>query len=264
MDSKEYYQKNRERILEYQNAYSKRSENKKRARVYQKGYRQNPKNKQRAKEYRQEYCKQSKVKEKQIAYTKKYYSKSEVKQRLEKYRRLPRVKNMKNEYSKKYYQSHKEYWRMSARKPKRIAWKKQYQKKYMPGYMKKRCEQDELFKLGILLRVGISGSLSKVGIKKNQRRWESLLGYSVEELKVHLESQFTPEMNWGNHGSYWHIDHCVPVSWFESEKALLQSGWALGNLQPLERSANLRKHNGYASRGGQTLLVDRKDFEGVI
>jgi len=270
MDSKEYYQKNKERILVYQNAYSKIPKNKQRAKEYRKLYYQNPKNKQRAKEYRELYCTMPGFKEKQKEYYKEYFQRPEVKQRQKEYNQQPKVKQRKKEYMAKYIV---EYFQRSEVKQRvgiyenskeRKDWKKKYRKLYMPKYMRERCKQDSLFKLSSSLRGLVNNSLKRFGTNKGGRSWESLLGYSVGELKVHLESQFTPEMNWGNHGSYWHIDHCVPVSWFESEKALLERGWALSNLQPLERSVNLRKSNRYASSGQQTLLVDRKDFEGVI
>ena len=45
------------------------------------------------------------------------------------------------------------------------------------------------------------------------------LGYSAEQLKCHIESQFEPWMNWENHGNYskdkqtWQIDHIIPLKY---------------------------------------------------
>lgn len=70
----------------------------------------------------------------------------------------------------------------------------------------------------------------------------SRLGYSYKELAVHLESQFDEKMNWNNHGSYWHIDHIIPVSYFIKRGIVdLKIINALDNLRPLEAKANLRK-----------------------
>lgn len=82
--------------------------------------------------------------------------------------------------------------------------------------------------------------------EKASRKWESLLGFTVEQLKSHLEKQFTNEMSWENYGSYWHIDHIIPKSVFNYEKAEdidFKQCWALKNLQPLETIANIKKSN---------------------
>lgn len=53
-------------------------------------------------------------------------------------------------------------------------------------------------------------------------------------------------MSWNNQGSYWHIDHIVPLSWFPYqtvEEQAFKDCWALANLQPLEAKANLLKNN---------------------
>ena len=83
---------------------------------------------------------------------------------------------------------------------------------------------------------------------KAGRRWESFVNYTLAELMAHLESQFDSNMNWGNYGKYWHVDHIKPVSLFkfESEKdPEFQQCWALENLQPLEAKENIRKSNKY-------------------
>lgn len=67
------------------------------------------------------------------------------------------------------------------------------------------------------------------------------LDYTIKDLMKHLESQFTPEMNWNNYGSYWEIDHIIPISTFclkslEDEK--FKICWSLNNLRPLSKTEN--------------------------
>lgn len=81
---------------------------------------------------------------------------------------------------------------------------------------------------------------------KNGKHWESLVGYTTEVLKIHLEKQFDKNMSWENQGSYWHIDHIIPISkhhFTSSDDLDFKRCWALKNLRPLEARANLRKHN---------------------
>lgn len=70
-----------------------------------------------------------------------------------------------------------------------------------------------------------------------------LLGYSLSELKQHLESQFQPGMTWQNYGD-WHVDHKTPVARFQFNSPAdpqFTACWSLQNLQPLWAADNLRK-----------------------
>lgn len=69
-----------------------------------------------------------------------------------------------------------------------------------------------------------------------------IVGYSVNDLKEHLERQFLPRMSWSNFGE-WHIDHIVPISAFIVEdEGAAREVWALPNLRPLWAKDNLSKH----------------------
>lgn len=80
--------------------------------------------------------------------------------------------------------------------------------------------------------------------KKGGRKWQTLVDYSLLELKRHLEKQFTPKMTWKNYGPYWHIDHIIPISAFNfktPEDIDFKRCWLLENLRPLEAKANISK-----------------------
>lgn len=80
---------------------------------------------------------------------------------------------------------------------------------------------------------------------KRGRKWESLVGFTLDELLIHLEKKFKAEMNWSNYGSYWEIDHKIPVVAFNfsnSEDIDFKKCWCLKNLQPLEVSINRSKY----------------------
>lgn len=79
--------------------------------------------------------------------------------------------------------------------------------------------------------------------KKAGKKWESLVGYSVEDLMRHLEALFVDGMSWDNMGE-WHIDHIKPRSSFNfdtPDSDEFRACWELSNLRPLWAIDNLRK-----------------------
>ena len=97
------------------------------------------------------------------------------------------------------------------------------------------------------LNLTIGNAIRKaIKFNKKNRHWEELVGYTLEDLMNHLESQFDDKMSWDNQGSYWHIDHVKPKSLFKyecPEDKEFKKCWALENLQPLEAGENKRKGN---------------------
>lgn len=83
--------------------------------------------------------------------------------------------------------------------------------------------------------------------KKAKRHWETVLGYSFENLKKHLSSKFSKDMSWNNYGTVWEIDHIRPISWFSksTKETNIKKIWAINNLQPLLVRANRSKSNRY-------------------
>lgn len=97
------------------------------------------------------------------------------------------------------------------------------------------------FRLNEAFSSGIRQALKD---NKAGRHWESLVLYNLEQLRKHLENQFTSKMNWNNFGSYWEIDHIIPQNLFsfntEKDKDF-QICWSLINLRPLERIENRQR-----------------------
>jgi hypothetical protein len=84
-------------------------------------------------------------------------------------------------------------------------------------------------------------------LKKNYKAssTELLLGITISELKLYLESQFKEGMTWENHTyTGWHIDHIIPVSSFDLSKEEEQKkAFHYTNLQPLFAKENMKKSN---------------------
>lgn len=75
--------------------------------------------------------------------------------------------------------------------------------------------------------------------------WQSIVGFTLDELKKHLERQFQKGMSWDNYGE-WHVDHITPVSSFDfsaPDDADFKACWVLTNLRPLWATENIKKSN---------------------
>jgi len=107
--------------------------------------------------------------------------------------------------------------------------------------IKKLKLKNPAFKLRCLL----SSYLCKL-IDKKQQKSQKLLGYNFNQLKEHLEKQFTSKMSWANHGKVWHIDHINPVAWYKTDSQIIKKAFALQNLQPLPIKLNLSKKDNYS------------------
>ena len=81
--------------------------------------------------------------------------------------------------------------------------------------------------------------------KKKDGRMKDILGYSVDELRQHIENQFSGEMSWEKflQGEI-HLDHKIPINFFKPESVddpAFKECWDLSNLQPLWARDNLSK-----------------------
>ena len=161
--------------------------------------------------------------------------------RIMAYLDLEKRRQYNKQYFKKWYQENKE---------------KGYRVKGTGAWIKRKVEEKRAWsrnyyhtkeKLNPKFRVdsAISGGIRfALKGKKAGRHWETLVGYSLQNLIKHLEKQFDNKMSWDNYGSYWQIDHIKPKASFNytcPEDLEFQECWSLVNLQPLERIANWEK-----------------------
>jgi hypothetical protein len=121
---------------------------------------------------------------------------------------------------------------------------------YFKIWQRDKRRNDPLYKI----RYALSMRLWKwLGAKKcyATSRTKSLLGCSIQDLKTHLEKQWTEGMTWDNHGKgagFWNIDHIVPCAAFNLRDLEQQKQcFHYTNLRPLwhvENTAKSSKHNG--------------------
>jgi len=112
-------------------------------------------------------------------------------------------------------------------------------------YRKSQIERNSTSRGKINSNISRNIATSLINGSKKNRHWEDLVGYTIDQLKRHLEKQFKTGMSWENYGKYgWHIDHKIPISAFNFETPDdpdFKRCWALKNLQPLEADKNLKK-----------------------
>jgi hypothetical protein len=99
----------------------------------------------------------------------------------------------------------------------------------------------------LMYRMAASVRYSLKNGSKSGKKWENLVGYSVEDLKDHLKKKFKNGMNWDlfMQGKI-HIDHIIPISVHNFEFPTdidFKKCWALANLQPMWAMENIIKSN---------------------
>ena len=99
------------------------------------------------------------------------------------------------------------------------------------------------------LRVELRSALN--GERKTQNTL-TYIGKSPKDLMAYLMSINTdPNIVPENYGRYWHADHIVPVSHFDhADPKQVEACWTYSNLQPLEKTANLKKYNKIVPKEG--------------
>ena len=103
---------------------------------------------------------------------------------------------------------------------------------------KNRYKSDPLHRLRMITRSRVSGAIRRQGYAKHGKTHQ-ILGCSFEELKRHIEKQFTKGMKWSNYGE-WHIDHRIPIASAKSPEELEYLLHHM-NLQPMWAGQNLAK-----------------------
>lgn len=79
--------------------------------------------------------------------------------------------------------------------------------------------------------------------QKAGKYWEPMVGYTIDDLRHHLESLFQPGMSWDNYGmGGWEMDHKTPVALFDfNNPEEIRKCWSLSNIQPLWGLENKKK-----------------------
>jgi hypothetical protein len=111
-------------------------------------------------------------------------------------------------------------------------------------YQQERYKNDPDFKISQNVRRRL-----RLALKGNSKAAPTMeiIGCTIEELWLHLESKFEPGMTRENHGRFgWHIDHKKPCCAFDlSDLEQQKICFHYSNLQPLWAKDNLEKGGNY-------------------
>lgn len=200
-----------------------------------------------------------KNKEKVKAYQKEYSvkNKGKIKEKNKKYYKLNKEKILKKNYKRR--ENNPSYQRSNYLKNRndRLAYAQKYRaredvKDRRNEMRKKRLKEDVCYRLSCRASSSIRKYLKKNKCNKNGDSFFKKVGYTVEDLKIHIESQFEDWMSWDNWGVYkingkrvWNIDHVIPQHKFYYESMdddQFKKCWALKNLRPLCALENIKRN----------------------
>lgn len=107
---------------------------------------------------------------------------------------------------------------------------------------------DILYQFEENIRHNVRHQFQRSGLKKVSRT-KHILGCSSDEFRTHIIKQFKNGMTLENHGSVWHLDHILPISYakslfvdIEKQKEMVEKLCHYTNYQPLYQSENLSKN----------------------
>jgi hypothetical protein len=146
---------------------------------------------------------------------------------------------------KRYRVNHRERHLAKQREYSRT-WRERHPEKWKLSYTQANHKQYATVsgRLNSAMKTGIQKSLHG---DKAGRRWETLVGYTLSELREHLESRFTEGMTWEKvRVGEIHVDHIFPLARLVitgPEDPTFRYAWSLGNLQPLWASDNWKKND---------------------
>jgi hypothetical protein len=179
-------------------------------------------------------------KEKMIKTIRGCFLKNKEKYRAQQRKRYELNKERLIEESKDYYEENKH-----KNKIKRDTYRKQ-NKERLYQTQRLRYKNDINYKLSQNLRNRIKNAIIKNKDLSDIKARE-LLGCTLEEVRIYIESRFTEGMSWTNYGlKGWHIDHIKPINTFDlSDSEQRKQCFHYTNLRPLWAKDNLKRpHNG--------------------
>lgn len=197
-------------------------------------------------------------KDKRRAYWKQYWEKNKDKikeqRNSEEYKENAKLymsnymkenKEKMNGYNKKSYNLHKDELAIKRREKRDNDGDKL--RKYFREYNNNRKSTDVKYNLSCRMATALLHAMKSTLTKKSNQKWQNIVGYSLDDLKEHLNKTMPDGYNWNDYLSgKLHIDHIIPQSKFnyDSQDSIdFRRCWAIDNLRLLPAKENISKGN---------------------
>lgn len=171
-------------------------------------------------------------------YNKKKYeiNKKHYKKIMKKYREENKEKL--KEINKKYYEENKK--EIKQKQKKYYEENKEKVNEYKKEWEKERRKTDNIYRFKCNVRNNVFKSFKRgTNQFRKEAKTEKILGCTIEEFRIYIESKFKKGMTFENYGE-WHLDHIVPVFVAKNEDEVVKL-CHYTNYQPLWAEDNLSK-----------------------
>jgi hypothetical protein len=139
-------------------------------------------------------------------------------------------------WNKKYREANKE--KITESRKKYLQKNKDRVAIFKKKYQDNKRKNDSFYSFKQRTRNLIKDSFSRKKHRKNSKSVD-ILGCSLEDFKIYIQSKFTKGMNLENHGM-WHLDHIIPLATAKTEEDVIRLNHYT-NFQPLWAKDNLKK-----------------------
>jgi hypothetical protein len=98
-------------------------------------------------------------------------------------------------------------------------------------------------------------------VKEKKNRSIEYMGCDVNFFKLWIESNFDENMNWENHGIYWHFDHIKPCSSYDLTKdSEIYECYNWSNYRPFQKTENIHKSDKIDKKLIDDYLIIKQQF----
>jgi hypothetical protein len=125
-------------------------------------------------------------------------------------------------------------------------------------YVSWRRKNDLNFRIYCRLSTSLRDCLKAVSARKFSKTTD-ILGCSISDFKLYIESKFEVGMDWDNYGKIWHLDHIIPRALFDLLKQdQVRACFHFSNYQPMFVTENISKSDKLPD--GRRARIVRKEF----
>lgn len=120
---------------------------------------------------------------------------------------------------------------------------KEYYREYWRKWRENKYKTSLSYKIGSNISSHLWHSLKR---NVKSKSIKILLGCTIEEFRIYIESLFEEGMTWDNYGPIWELDHIIPRAYFDFSKQEDQEKcFHYTNYRPLFKKDNTSKSSNF-------------------